>query len=87
MQEKICYYSRNCRKYQEKTCPLLSSTDEVCLKLYKIGKLQDLALLSEKQREHVPLRLDGDKCDKDAFEKLKGVETQIESFVRNGENL
>lgn len=87
MQEKVCYYTIKCKKYKEGNCPLTSSSDAVCLKLYKINKLQELALLSEKQREHVPLRLDSDKCDKDAFEKLKEIETRIESFIRNGDNL
>lgn len=87
MQEKVCYYTIKCKKYKEGNCPLTSSSDAVCLKLYKINKLQELALLSEKQREHVPLRLDSDKCDKDAFEKLKEIETRIESFIRNRDNL
>lgn len=85
----VCNYENRCKKFKEKTCPLLNSaeTDPFCIKLFKIGKLQDEALLSEKQREFVPLRLDASGVDKEAFDRLKYLEDHVEQFVESGDNL
>jgi DNA replication protein DnaC len=49
--------------------------------------LYDQSLLSLKQRKHKPLRLDADGTDRDAFNKLKSIEDNIEKFVNTGTNL
>lgn len=83
-----CNFTKNCRKYNENTCPLLNGGSiQTCIKNYKISKLQDNALLSEKQRQHIDLRLDEDKCDRDAFIKLKNIENNIINFIDEGKNL
>ena len=85
----VCNYENRCKKFREKTCPLLSDieTDPFCIKLFKIGKLQDEALLSDKQREFIPLRLDASGVDKEAFDRLKYLEDHVEQFVESGDNL
>ena len=87
MTEK-CRYSRNCKKFNMGKCPLLNTVgDDFCIKLFKINKLQDNALLTEKQRERIVLRLDEDESDKVAFDRLKQIEQNVEKFVDYGGNL
>jgi DNA replication protein DnaC len=80
-----CLFKDRCKKYKEEKCSLLFG--EICLKNFKISKLQDLALLTEAQRRHIDLRLDSDKSDLLAFQELSSIGKNIESFVREGKNL
>lgn len=83
-----CPFKNKCKKYKDKECP--SQNEELtpfCLKLFKVNQLQELALLTDKQKEYMPLLLDEDKCDLVAFKQLKDIESNIESFIEEGKNI
>lgn len=50
-------------------------------------KLYENALMTDKQKEHVQLRLDADGTDRDIFTYLKTVEEHIDQFICEGQNL
>lgn len=58
-----------------------------CPKLFKLDYLYSEALLSPKQRQHIDLYLDADGSDREAYTRLSEIESTIETFVANGENL
>lgn len=58
-----------------------------CIKQFKLSSLYDEALISEKQRKHIDLRIDNDGTDRDQFIYLNSVETNIDRFISDGENL
>ena len=81
-----CYLRDTCWKFQnsDKSC---RENDIFCPRFFRINYLYDQSLLSLKQRQHKPLRLDADGSDRDAFNKLKSIEDNIEKFVETGTNL
>ena len=81
-----CYIKERCWKYTN-TDAECSKSSIYCPKLFRINYLYDEALLTKKQRLHTELRLDEDKKDKEAFISLKNIETNIETFVKEGNNL
>ena len=83
----VCNYSKGCKKLDSGTCPIQSGSGEICLKKYKIEKLQDAALLTPKQRDRVSIKLDSSGVDRDAFNRLKEINDNIEQFVSGGKNL
>ena len=88
MELTSCTYIGNRRKYREGTCPIINpNVDQFCIKWFKIDELQNEALLTEKQKIPIKFKLDKDKTDKKAFDRLKEIEDNIEKFVNNGENL
>lgn len=76
-----CRLKSKCKKYKNEGCP------EFCIKLFKIDKLCNNALMSNVQRQHINLRLDEDGSDRDAFIYLKKIEDNIEEFIKEGNNL
>ena len=80
-----CYLFDSCHKYKNNRCNL--QDDAFCIKLFKLNYLYDESLMSAKQREYVPLHIDADGTDREQFLKLKEIETNIERFVTNGDNL
>lgn len=58
-----------------------------CLKKFKIDKLYENSLLSEKHKKHLPLRIDEDGSDRESFKRLAYIERGIENFVKDGFNL
>ena len=88
MDKVDCLYTKGCKKYKENNCPLLENTaDAFCIRQFKINRLQEEALLTEKQRFPIVMRLDREGVDKKAFDRLKQIENDISQFVRNGGNL
>lgn len=83
MQSNECWLKDTCKKYKQNRC----TDSEFCLKLFKLDFLYCQSLLSAKQCNKISLRIDGDGTDKNEFLKLKEIETNIEEFVRKGENL
>lgn len=83
----VCNYSKGCKKLDNGTCPIKNGSGEICLKKYKIEKLQDEALLSKKQRDRVSIKLDSSGVDRDAYNRLKEINDSIEKFVSGGKNL
>lgn len=80
-----CYLRENCKKYISGNC---NDNDEVfCSKLFKLNYLYDEALLSANQRKFIPLRIDADGTDREAFLRLKELEKSVELFVNSGSNL
>ena len=83
-----CTYINNCKKYKEGTCPIINSNvDQFCIKWFKIDELQNEALLTEKQKIPIKFKLDKDKTDKKAFDRLKEIRENIVDFVNQGKNL
>lgn len=75
-----------------KDCWLLNDCNhrdcnQFCMRLFKLDYLYEQALISHQQRQHVNLRLDSNCCDLEAFKTLKNIETNIEKFIANGDNL
>ena len=80
---KDCWLSSNCKlKENEDICQ-----DDFCLKRFKLNKLFDNALISNKQRQRVTFVLDSDEKDLENFKYLSTVEKNIENFVSSGGNL
>lgn len=77
-----CYFKNSCKKYKNQSCD-----ENFCLKLFKINKLLDASLLSEKQKNHKALYIDSDGTDEEAFRRLKTIENEILAFVSRGDNL
>lgn len=83
-----CNFQPKCKKYGQGQCPYQDRTlPPFCARLFKINTLQDNALLTQKQRDYIPLRIDADGSDREAFMRLKQIEQHIEDFVREGHNL
>ena len=81
-----CYLKDRCWKYQNSDCDCKHS-NTYCPKLFKVNYLYEESLLSEKQRKYQPLYIDDDGTDKQQFQQLKVIETNIEQFVTQGANL
>lgn len=83
-----CTFRDKCKKHRENQCPAQDADlPQFCARLFKIDVLQKEALLTDKQCEYVPLRIDADGSDREAFLELKQIEASIESFVQEGRNL
>ncbi len=83
-----CPYKTKCKKYNNSQCPIQDlSQPQFCIKLFKINELQEKALLTDKQKQYVPLRLDIDGSDREAFIRLKQIEQSIENYIEGGNNL
>lgn len=83
-----CNFQDRCKKYRIGQCPSQDETlPPFCTRLFKINALQDNALLTQKQREYVPLRIDADGSDREAFIRLKQIEQEIETYIKEGHNL
>lgn len=68
-------------------CNQACESDTFCIKQFKLNKLFDNALISEKQRQHVTFLLDKDESDLENFKYLSTIEKNIENFVSQGGNL
>ena len=81
-----CYLKETdkCKKHLSGKC---SSDGEFCIKLFKIDHLLNQALLSDKQKLKIDLRIDSDGTDKEEFLKLKEIQNNIVQFVDEGHNL
>ena len=60
---------------------------DFCLRRYKLENLYNFALISEKQRKHISLKIDPDGTDLEEFKQLAAIEADILSFVKEGKNL
>lgn len=77
---------------ENENCWLLESCNHIdcnsfCLKRFKLNYLFEEALIPLNKRYLIPLYLDKNECDKEAFLLLKEFEKNIISFVNNGENI
>lgn len=75
-----------------KKCPFYDSCNHVdcdtfCLKRYKSNYYFELGFIPENKRYKLPLRVDADGRDVEAFSKLSQIEKNIEEFVDRGNNL
>ena len=82
-----CYQKDTCWKYQTKEDCECKTSNIFCPKLFRLDYLFDAALLSHKQRVRIPLLLDEDGTDREAFNLLKEIELNIDSFVSEGKHL
>lgn len=82
-----CYLRDTCWKYHNKADAECKTANVYCPRLFRMNYLFDVSLMSLKQREHQYLHLDEDGSDREAFNKLKDIETNIEQFVQRGSNL
>ena len=81
----------NIRKDTEK-CPFYDSCNHIdcdtfCLKRYKSNHYFELGFIPENKRCKLPLRVDSDGRDIEAFNTLSDVEKNIDDFVHKGSNL
>ena len=81
-----CYLRNTCWKFQnsDKTC---AESNIFCPRLFRMNYLYEQSLMSLKQRQHRPLRLDADGTDRSEFNRLKSIEDNIEKFAETGTNL
>lgn len=82
-----CYLQNVCWKYQNKIDAECKTQNVFCPKLFRTDYLFNESLLSDKQRVYIPLYIDEDGTDREAFNKLKNIETDILKFVEEGRNL
>lgn len=68
-------------------CSQKCDSDSFCIKQFKLNKLFDNALITQKQRQHVTFVLDNDESDLENFKYLSTIEKNIENFVSQGGNL
>lgn len=80
-----CFLRDTCNKY--KTDKYCETSATFCPKLFKLGYLYEQSLLTDKQKVYHPLYIDDDGTDEEQFNRLKEIETSIESFVSDGKNL
>lgn len=80
-----CFLYDNCKKFSKGNCKL--EDNSFCIKLFKLDYLYKESLLTEKQRNYIPLRTDADGTDKIEFSHLKNIENNIEDFVKSGNSL
>ena len=81
-----CYLTSTCWKFQNGNTSC-KEADSFCPRLFRMNYLFDQSLMSIKQRQHKPLRLDEDGTDRQQFNKLKSIEENIEKFAETGTNL
>jgi DNA replication protein DnaC len=81
-----CFVKDICKKRLSNNCEC-ATNNIFCIKLFKLDNLYDNAMLSNAQRQHLQLRIDADGSDKDAFNRLKYIEDNIEEFVNSSRNL
>ena len=68
-------------------CNGIDCDKDFCVKKFKLEYLFDQALLTEKHKKDLALRVDADKGDLEAFKYLKSIQNAVEDFVANGDNL
>ena len=78
IENKECWLKEECNP---------NDCGEFCMKSFKLDYLYKEALFTMPQRKYLPLRIDADGTDADAFQALKNIENNIESFVKEGKNL
>lgn len=78
---------KNCWLKDSCTDSGYSCTNSFCVKNFKLCKLYDNALITQKQRQRIDLLLDSDESDKPNFDYLSQVEKNIVNFVTSGGNL
>lgn len=84
-----CWMKDTCKKYQNinKECECREN-DVFCIKLFKLQQLYDLSLITEKQRARIPLYVDADGTDLQAFQRLSNIEGDVvKYFADSGNNL
>ena len=73
-----CWLKKDCNK---------CDCDKFCLRLFKLDYLYEEAGISLSQRAYKVLVTDKDKSDVEAFKILKGISTDVETFVKEGKNI
>lgn len=65
-------------------CNRIDCDKPTCMRLFKLDKLYELALIPLNMRRHITFVLDKDKKDLEAFKRLKNIENDIMNFVNEG---
>lgn len=82
-----CYLRDTCWKFNNNPNAECKTANVYCPRFFRMNYLFDESLLSQKQRQYTPLRIDEDGTDLEAFNRLKIIEQNIEDFVSGGNNL
>ena len=82
-----CYLKETCWKFNNKDDAECKTSNVYCPRLFRMDYLFNESLMSMKQRQYIPLFIDEDGTDREAFSKLKKIEEGIEEFVAKGTNL
>lgn len=61
--------------------------ENFCIRHYKMDSLINMATMEGKQKYPIKLKLDSDGTDKEAYDKLKEIQSDINNFVKQGKNL
>lgn len=77
---------------ENRNCPFAEKCnhidcDRFCLKRFKLSYYLDNSFIPENRRKRIPLYLDEDNCDLNAFKILSNIDNTIINFVSNGCNL
>ena len=80
-----CIYKSSCKK---KDCDIWQDiTNNFCMRYFKIDKILDNALLSQKQRKDIKLVLDSDKSDYESYATLNKFKESIMNNIEDNVNL
>lgn len=85
-----CWLKAECKKFNSTTKPCECRDEDIfCVKLFKLSTLYNEALMSDVQRVKKNISLDADRCDYEAFTKLKifSDPENIEKNIEDGKSL
>ena len=85
IEPKNCWMKQTCSKYLEGNHDC--DSERFCKKLFKLDQLYNNALITDKQRLFVKIRLDSDGTDFEEFNRLKNIQDNIVEFIDEGKNL
>lgn len=77
--EKKCFLYERCNH--------VDCNSSFCRRRYLMERIYNNSLLSDKQREHINLKVDADMTDLEEFKRLANICENIVDFVERGENL
>ena len=87
MDEFVYNVKEKDRCWYKSICDGSRCGENFCIRHYKMSCLTYMALLEGRYKYPIPLKLYPDSPDRDAFLKLRGIQTNIKDFVNNGKNL
>lgn len=87
MEDYVYNISEKDKCWYKNICDGSRCGEAFCIRHYKMDCLTHMALMEGKQKYPIPLTLDSDGTDRDAYVFLKNIQADISNFVKNGKNL
>ena len=75
------------RCWYKSVCDCSKCSNSFCIRHYKMDSLTHMALMEGKLKYSIPLKLDKDGTDKEAYHRLREIQENISDFVNRGKNL